>query len=83
MANFSYKVKNSNGAIEQGNIDAINITDAAIKLERDGYIVLEIKESSNSDFIYSDYEYNIPFSSKMVLSVREKKRVFQFFLFPI
>ena len=79
MASFSYKVKNSNGAIEQGNIEAINLTDAAIKLERNGFIVLEIKEANSSDFIYSDYEYNIPFSSKMVLSVREKKEFFNSF----
>ena len=81
MANFSYRVKNSNGAIEQGSINAINLTDAAIKLERDGFIVLEIKEANSSDFIYSDYEYDIPFSSKMVLSVREKKEFFNSFYF--
>ena len=81
MASFSYKVKNSNGAIEQGNIEAINLTDASIKLERNGFIVIEIKEANSSDFIYSDYEYNIPFSSKMVLSVREKKEFFNSFYF--
>lgn len=81
MTSFSYKVKNQNGAIEQGSIDAVNLTDAAIKLERNGYIVLEIKEENDSRFIYTDCEYNVPFSSKMILSVREKKDFFNSFYF--
>ena len=77
---FSKLSFTSNGyfSLEQQIKEPVRLTQ---DLERDGYIVLEIKESSNSDFIYSDYEYNIPFSSKMVLSVREKKEFFNSFYF--
>lgn len=81
MANFYYKVKNTNNKIEEGYINAVSLTDAAVKLEQKGYIVLEIKEENGSSIIYSDYELDIPFSSKMVLSVREKKEFFNSFYF--
>ena len=81
MTIFSYKVKNINGQIEQGNITADSITDAAIRLERNGFVVLEIKEKNDSSFISSDYQFDVPYSKKMVLSVREKKEFFNSFYF--
>ena len=53
MASFFYKVKNVDSKIEQGYIDAVSLTDAALKLEQRGFIVLEIKEESSSSQIYS------------------------------
>ena len=33
MASFFYKVKNVDNKVEQGSIDAVSLTDAAMKLE--------------------------------------------------
>ena len=59
MTNFSYKVKNQKGEIEQGSITATSITDAAIKLERNGFIVLEIRETNDNSFIHSECDYSV------------------------
>ena len=81
MASFFYKVKNVDSKIEQGYIDAVSLTDAALKLEQRGFIVLEIKEESSSSQIYSSNYSDMSFSKKMVLSVQEKKEFFNSFYF--
>ena len=81
MASFFYKVKNVDSKIEQGYIDAVSLTDAALKLEQRGFIVLEIKEESSSSQIYSSNYLDMSFSKKMVLSVQEKKEFFNSFYF--
>ncbi|MBQ8887326.1 MAG: type II secretion system F family protein [Candidatus Gastranaerophilales bacterium] len=81
MANFFFKVKNADNKIEQGSINAVSLTDAAVKLEQRGFIVLEIKEESSSSHIYSSNYSDMSFSKKMVLSIREKKEFFNSFYF--
>jgi type II secretory pathway component PulF len=82
MASFFYKVKNKDSKIEQGIIKAVSFAEAASKLEKKGYIVLEIKEEnsfveSNRSHNYSDMEL----SKKLILSIREKKEFFNSFYF--
>lgn len=44
MSRYLYKAKDKNNEIISDAINAMNISDAAAKLERKGYVVLEIKE---------------------------------------
>lgn len=78
MSNFFYKVKNHNNEIVQGNIDALSLSDAAIKLEKKGFTILEIKEETKSsvqiDSVVSSTKIQ-PFT------LSEKKEFFNSFYF--
>jgi len=79
MSRFFYKVKNSEDKIIQNYIEASTITDAAIKLEKQGYIVLEIKEET----FHNNYNLKTVTkgSKEDVLKLSEKKEFFSSFFF--
>lgn len=81
MAKFFYKVKNSENKIEQGSIDAINFTDAAAKLENNGYIVLEVKEAEVVNYNPTTKIHTLPFPKDTVFTIEEKKEFFSSFYF--
>lgn len=81
MASFFYKVKNLDNKIEQGTISAFSLTDAAMKLEQKGFVVLAIKEERVSEQAYSSSYQDLSFSKKMMFSIREKKEFFNSFYF--
>ena len=72
MKRFFYSVKTKNNDIVQDYINASSIADAALKLEKKGFIVLEIREeeqlSEQTDFINH--------SSIQEFSINEKKEFF-------
>ena len=78
MARFFYRVKNKQNKISQGYIEALSVPDAAEKLIKKGYIILEIKQEYESSFnknkvILSD--------SILPFSLQEKKEFFNSFYF--
>ena len=78
MARFFYRVKNKQNKVAQGFINASGISEAALKLEKQGYTILEIKEEfrntlSNKGIILSD--------SILPFSLQEKKEFFNSFYF--
>ncbi|MBQ9244789.1 type II secretion system F family protein [bacterium] len=77
MRRFLYSVKNKNNQTFQNYIYAHSIADAAVKLEKQGYIILEIKEEEDSSS-YSD-NYTILNSSIPEFSILEKKEFFNAF----
>lgn len=72
MANFFYRVKTSDNQLKEGRMIAENLASAAEKLEKRGFVILEIKEVGVN--IKSCVDSNL--SSKMVLSIQEKKTFF-------
>ena len=78
MTRFFYRVKNRPNKISQGYIEALSMPDAAEKLIKKGYILLEIKQ-----------EYESPCSKNKVnlsdgilpFSLQEKKEFFNSFYF--
>ncbi|MBE7704508.1 MAG: type II secretion system F family protein [Cyanobacteria bacterium SIG29] len=80
MARFFYKAKNKNGDVVANSINASNISDAAIKLEKEGLVVLEIKEElSNAQIKSSNYSKNI--SKETMFTLKEKIEFFNSFYY--
>ena len=73
MSNYSYKAKNQYNEIIQGSINAQNITDAAVKLENQGYVVLEIKEFNEIKKHYVSSSFKNYNNSLKPFSLQEKK----------
>lgn len=81
MAKFFYKVKNSDNKIEQGSIEAVSFTEVASKLERKGFIVLEVKEAENTTYNLTTQIHTLPFPKNTVFKIEEKKEFFSSFYF--
>ena len=58
MARFFYRVKNKQNKISQGYINASSISEAALKLEKQGYNILEIKEEFKNSFNKDGFAYD-------------------------
>lgn len=81
MTKFYYKVKNFENKIEQGSIEAINFTEAAARLEHDGFIVLEVKEAEAVNYTPTTKIHTLPFPKSTVFTIQEKKEFFSSFYF--
>ena len=79
MANFIFKVKNSNGEIIQDSFYAENLSDAAMKLEQKGYTLLEIKAQEEVIESVPTTTPEVNFPEKTILSIQEKKDFFNAF----
>ncbi|MCD7780396.1 MAG: type II secretion system F family protein, partial [Candidatus Gastranaerophilales bacterium] len=77
MSRFFYRVRNASGKILQDYISASSVADAAIKLEKKGCIVLEIKEDKKdvNNFNFSNH------AKLCILTLSEKKEFFNSFYF--
>ncbi len=78
MARFFYRVKNKQNKISQGYIEALSMPDAAEKLTKKGYIILEIKQEFESSF--NKNKVNLS-DSILPFSLQEKKEFFNSFYF--
>lgn len=81
MSNFHYKAKDNNDKLISGNISAVSISDAAVKLERKGLIVLEINEETNISNGLSKLENVNEVSSDSMFSIKEKLEFFNAFYY--
>ena len=79
MSRFFYRVKNNQNKIMQSHIEASSITDAAIKLEKMGYIVIEIKEEERVNSY--GMKTNLRMSGDLILTTTEKREFFNSFYF--
>ncbi len=76
MKNFYYKVKTLEGLIKTGYIKALNFEDAAKKLKKNNFTIIQI----NEQFSPNSKIQNINFISKeKVLSIKEKLEFFNAF----
>lgn len=79
MKNFYYRAKNSNNEIKDGYILALNITDAANKLEAQKLDVLELTiEEKQNNIKMSSNNKNI---NSIIFNIKEKKEFFNAFYF--
>ncbi len=79
MKSFFFRAKNKKNEITEGHINASDFVQAAKELEKEGYIVLEIKEKIKENSIIKS-RINISVK-KIVLSLQEKKEFFNAFYF--
>lgn len=80
MSRYLYKAKNKYNEIISDSINARNIADAAAKLERKGFIVLELKEDISSVFKKTK-TYEKTLSSCEMLTMKEKLEFFNSFYY--
>ena len=73
MNKFFYKAKNQYNEIIQGSITAQNFTEAAMKLEHKGYIVIEIKENVQPTISSAYHKFKINNTLLKPFSLSEKK----------
>lgn len=73
MKNFYYKVKTNKGTFKTGNINALNIEDAANKLKQKNLIIIEISEIITINKNIPKYNY---ISKDKVFSIKEKLEFF-------
>ncbi len=78
MARFFYRVKTKQNKISQGYIDALSMPDAAEKLIKKGYIILEIKQEFKNSFNNTGINFS---DSILPFSLQEKKEFFNSFYF--
>ena len=81
MAKFYYKAKDNNANLTSGHINALSISDAAIKLEQKGLIVLEINEEMQLLATNTSFENAKKVSEKYVFKIKEKLEFFNSFYF--
>ncbi|MBQ4079033.1 type II secretion system F family protein [bacterium] len=78
MSRYLYRAKNNNNEIVVDYINAINISDAAAKLERKNLIVLEIKEDAIT-YSEREFRYEKTISPDTMFTMKEKLEFFNSF----
>lgn len=78
MTNFFYRAKNKNNEIITGHIGAPNISDAALKLEKKGLIILELSVNISTEEKFTEIN-NI--TGNTIFSIKEKREFINAFYF--
>lgn len=76
MSKFYYKAKDNNDKLTTGHIMASSISDAAVKLEKDGLVVLELNEEAQLTGNVSKLENVHEVSSNSMFKIKEKIEFF-------